>query len=60
MALNKKIFACSAKATVVAMISRFVIGPVSLGLACFALGLRGDLLRIAIVQVRFRNNTFKL
>lgn len=51
MGLNKKIISCSGNAVVATMLSRFIIGPFSLGLACFALGLQGDVLRIAIVQV---------
>ncbi|KAL1802305.1 hypothetical protein ACET3Z_030952 [Daucus carota] len=50
MALNEKIFACGAKATLLTMIFRFIIGPFLMGLACLALGLRGQVLRIAIVQ----------
>lgn len=31
---------------------RFVIGPASMGLASYLLGLRGDTLRFAFLQVR--------
>lgn len=51
MASNDKIMACGAKATIIGMILRFIVGPMSVGLACLAVGLRGDVLRIAIVQV---------
>lgn len=51
MASNNKIIACGAKATIVGMILRFIVGPLSVGIACIAVGLRGDVLRIAIVQV---------
>ncbi|XP_063940001.1 auxin efflux carrier component 5 [Daucus carota subsp. sativus] len=50
MASNDKIMACGAKATIIGMILRFIVGPMSVGLACLAVGLRGDVLRIAIVQ----------
>ncbi|XP_074378485.1 auxin efflux carrier component 5-like [Apium graveolens] len=50
MASNDKIIACGAKATMVGMILRFIAGPLSVGIACIAVGLRGDALRIAIVQ----------
>ncbi|WOH14368.1 hypothetical protein DCAR_0933887 [Daucus carota subsp. sativus] len=50
MALNEKIFACGARPTLLTTIARFVVGPLSVGLGCLALGLRGQVLRIATVQ----------
>ncbi|KAL1802310.1 hypothetical protein ACET3Z_030957 [Daucus carota] len=50
MASNKKIIACGAKATAIAMGLRFITAPLAVGIACVAVGLRGEVLRIAIVQ----------
>lgn len=51
MASNKKIIACGAKVTAIAMGLRFITAPLAVGIACVAVGLRGEVLRIAIVQV---------
>lgn len=50
MALQGKIIACGAALTIYAMILRFVVGPATMALGCVVLGLRGNVLRIAIVQ----------
>ncbi|KAK4379773.1 hypothetical protein RND71_001635 [Anisodus tanguticus] len=50
MALQGKIIACGAALTIYAMILRFVVGPATMALGCVALGLHGNVLRIAIVQ----------
>ncbi|KAH0768029.1 hypothetical protein KY285_003900 [Solanum tuberosum] len=50
MALQGKIIACGAALTIYAMILRFVVGPATMALGCVVLGLRGDVLRIAIIQ----------
>ncbi|KAJ8565781.1 hypothetical protein K7X08_008357 [Anisodus acutangulus] len=50
MALQGKVFACGAALTIYAMILRFVVGPATVALGCVALGLHGNVLRIAIVQ----------
>lgn len=51
MALQGKIIACGAALTIYAMILRFVVGPATMALGCVVLGLRGNVLRIAIIQV---------
>jgi len=51
MALQPKIVACGKTWTTVSMVARFVVGPSVIAIAAIAIGLRGDLLRIAIVQV---------
>ncbi|XP_040383732.1 probable auxin efflux carrier component 5b [Oryza brachyantha] len=50
MALQEKIIVCGAGPTVLGMALRFVAGPSATAVGAFALGLRGDLLRLAIIQ----------
>ena len=51
MALQEKIIACGAGPTVLGMALRFVAGPATTAVGAVALGLRGDVLRLAIIQV---------
>ncbi|KNA19760.1 hypothetical protein SOVF_058570 isoform A [Spinacia oleracea] len=50
MALQPKMIACGNKVAGFAMAVRFLTGPAVMAVAAIAIGLRGDLLRIAIVQ----------
>ncbi|KAK3134757.1 hypothetical protein QOZ80_5BG0410350 [Eleusine coracana subsp. coracana] len=50
MAMQPKIIACGASAASVSMAIRFLGGPAAMAAASAAVGLRGTLLRIAIVQ----------
>ncbi|KFK33370.1 hypothetical protein AALP_AA5G004800 [Arabis alpina] len=50
MALQPKIIACGNSVATFAMAVRFLTGPAIMAVASFAIGLHGDLLRIAIVQ----------
>ncbi|XP_042445466.1 probable auxin efflux carrier component 1c [Zingiber officinale] len=50
MALQPRIIACGNSVAVFAMAVRFLTGPAVMAAASFAVGLRGVLLRIAIVQ----------
>ncbi|XP_021724085.1 auxin efflux carrier component 3-like isoform X3 [Chenopodium quinoa] len=50
MALQPKMIACGNKVATFAMAVRFLTGPAVMAVAAIAIGLRGDLLRIAIVQ----------
>ncbi|KAL6842638.1 hypothetical protein ACP4OV_027482 [Aristida adscensionis] len=50
MALQPKILACGFRAASISMAFRFLAGPAVMAAASFAIGLRGTLLRIAIVQ----------
>jgi hypothetical protein len=52
MALQPRIIACGNKLAAIAMGVRFVAGPAVMAAASIAVGLRGVLLHIAIVQVR--------
>lgn len=51
MALRGKIIACGAALTIYSMILRFIVGPATMALGCVVLGLRGNVLRVAIIQV---------
>ncbi|ESQ39982.1 hypothetical protein EUTSA_v10000822mg [Eutrema salsugineum] len=50
MALQPKIIACGNSVATFAMAVRFITGPAIMAIASLAIGLHGDLLRIAIVQ----------
>ncbi|XP_076911990.1 auxin efflux carrier component 5-like [Bidens hawaiensis] len=50
MALQKKIVHCSVKLTIVGMVLRFVAAPASLAVGSFSVGLRGDVLRVVVIQ----------
>lgn len=51
MALQPKIIACGNSIAAFAMAVRFITGPAVMAAASYAIGLRGVLLHIAIVQV---------
>lgn len=53
MALQPKIIACGNSVAAFAMAVRFLTGPAVMAAASIAVGLRGTLLRVAIVQVTF-------
>ncbi|XP_057547851.1 auxin efflux carrier component 4-like [Amaranthus tricolor] len=50
MALQPKIIACGNKVAIFSMAIRFLTGPAVMAVASIAIGLKGDLLRVAIVQ----------
>ncbi|KAL6846811.1 hypothetical protein ACP4OV_024259 [Aristida adscensionis] len=50
MALQEKIIVCGAGPTVLGMALRFVAGPAATAVGALAVGLRGDVLRLAIIQ----------
>ncbi|KAI3897208.1 hypothetical protein MKX03_032399 [Papaver bracteatum] len=49
-ALQEKILACGVRLTLFGLVLRFVAGPAAMAIGCLAVGLRGDVLRVAIVQ----------
>lgn len=51
MALQPNLIACGWRATGVSMGFRFLAGPAVMAAASLAIGLRGSLLQVAIVQV---------
>lgn len=53
MALQEKVIACGAGVTAIGMALKFIAGPAAMAVASFAVGLRGDILRVAIIQVPF-------
>jgi auxin efflux carrier family protein len=52
MALQPRIIACGNKVATFSMMVRFLTGPAVMAAASIAVGLRGTLLRVAIVQVK--------
>ncbi|CAA2996925.1 auxin efflux carrier component 8 [Olea europaea subsp. europaea] len=50
MALQEKVIACGVRLTLLAMVLKFVGGPISMAIGCFASGLHGDIFRVAIIQ----------
>ncbi|XP_014499007.1 auxin efflux carrier component 1-like [Vigna radiata var. radiata] len=50
MALQPKLVACGNTWAIVSMVARFVVGPAVMAVAAIAIGIRGVLLRIAIIQ----------
>ncbi|OEL25319.1 putative auxin efflux carrier component 4 [Dichanthelium oligosanthes] len=50
MALQEKIIVCGAGPTMLGMALRFVAGPAATAAGAVALGIRGDVLRLAIIQ----------
>jgi auxin efflux carrier family len=53
MALQPRIIACGNKVATFAMAVRFLTGPAVMAAASIAVGLRGTLLHVAIVQVQY-------
>jgi auxin efflux carrier family len=57
MALQPRIIACGNSLAAYAMAVRFLVGPAVMAAASLAVGLRGVLLHIAIVQVHLNLST---
>lgn len=53
MATQEKIFSCGPSLTIFGMALRFIAGPAAMAIGSIAVGLRGDVLRVAIIQVTF-------
>jgi Membrane transport protein len=51
MALQEKAIACGPSLTVLGMVLRFIVGPAVTTLGAVAMGLRGNVLRLAMIQV---------
>jgi len=51
MALQPKLVACGNTWATVSMVARFVVGPAVIAVTAIAIGIRGLLLRITIIQV---------
>ncbi|KAL5834387.1 hypothetical protein ACOSQ4_013884 [Xanthoceras sorbifolium] len=50
MALQEKLIACGTSLTVIGMVLKFIAGPAAMAIGCIAVGLHGDVLRVAIIQ----------
>ncbi|KAF8015398.1 hypothetical protein BT93_H1030 [Corymbia citriodora subsp. variegata] len=50
IAMQRKVIACGVKLTILGMVLRFIAGPALLIVSSLIVGLRGDVLRITIVQ----------
>ncbi|XP_057961301.1 auxin efflux carrier component 5-like [Malania oleifera] len=50
MASQEKIIACGTSLTVFGMVLRFIAGPAAMAIGSVAVGLHGDVLRVAIIQ----------
>ena len=58
MALQKKMITCGPGLTAVSMVLRFIAGPAAMAIGSIAVGLHGDLLRVAIIQVKTLCNLY--
>lgn len=52
MASQTRVIACGTRKAVLAMAMKFLVGPLIMAVPSLSLGLRGTLLKVAIVQVR--------
>ncbi|GFS46028.1 auxin efflux carrier family protein [Actinidia rufa] len=50
MALQEKVISCGVTLTVFGMVLRFIAGPAAMAIGAIVVGLRGDVLRVAIIQ----------
>ncbi|XP_062084187.1 auxin efflux carrier component 5-like [Humulus lupulus] len=50
MASQEKIIGCGTRLTVIGMVLRFIAGPAAMAIGSIAVGLHGDVLRVAIIQ----------
>lgn len=51
MALQEKILACGPRLTAYGMVLKFIAGPAAMAIGSIAVGLRGEVLHLAIIQV---------
>lgn len=57
MALQDKAIACGVSLTVLAMVLRFMVAPAIGLIGALVMGLRGDVLHFAIIQVNYIENS---
>ncbi|XP_055960897.1 auxin efflux carrier component 5 isoform X2 [Mercurialis annua] len=50
MAVQEKVIACGTGLTAIGMILKFIAGPAAMAIGAIAVGLHGDVLRVAIIQ----------
>ena len=58
MALQEKFIVCGASLTALGMVLKFIAGPAAMAIGSIAVGLHGDVLRVAIIQVIILNCIF--
>ncbi|KAD4586461.1 hypothetical protein E3N88_24062 [Mikania micrantha] len=51
MSMQEKMIECSAKLAVLGMVLRFMVAPATMAVGSFLVGLRGNILHVAIIQV---------
>lgn len=51
MALQEKVVSCGPSLTLFGLVLKFIAGPAAMAISAIVVGLRGDVLRIAIIQV---------
>jgi auxin efflux carrier family len=54
MAQQEKILACGTSFAALGLALKFALGPAAMAIGSIAVGLRGDVLRVAIIQARNR------
>ncbi|XP_061357415.1 auxin efflux carrier component 5 isoform X1 [Gastrolobium bilobum] len=50
MALQEKVISCGPSLTVFGLVLKFIAGPAAMAISAIVVGLRGDVLRVAIIQ----------
>ncbi|CAK8542501.1 unnamed protein product [Lathyrus sativus] len=50
MALQEKVISCGPSLTIFGLVLKFIAGPAAMAISAIVVGLRGDVLRIAIIQ----------
>lgn len=51
MALQEKVISCGPSLTVIGLVLKFIAGPAAMAISAIVVGLHGDVLRVAIIQV---------
>lgn len=51
MALEPKIMSCRKREALFSMLVKFLVGPIVMAATSAAIGIRGDILRVSILQV---------
>jgi hypothetical protein len=55
MAQQEKVLACGPSFAALGLVLKFALGPAAMAIGSIAVGLRGDVLRVAIIQVPTTN-----
>ena len=53
MAQQEKVLACGPSFAALGLVLKFALGPAAMAIGSIAVGLRGDVLRVAIIQVSY-------